>query len=876
MTKRTVVAVASTVWGLGAAVSVVTLSRAEEPVSFTKEIQPIMESSCWNCHGASLQLSKLDLRTREGALKGGEHGASIVPGKADESKLYRLVAGLDKPSMPLDGSKLTAGQIVAVKTWINEGAHWDTTATVAKATATAASPENAPLPAGAREYWAFKLPVQAPPPNVSAKLQNPIDRFLEKTRQEKGLKAAPKADRLTLVRRAYLDLIGLPPTPAQTAEFLADKSPEAWAKLIDKLLASPHYGERWGRHWLDVARYADSAGYEDDHDRPNSWRYRDYVVRSFNNDKPYDVFMKEQVAGDELDQRTNDSMIATGLLRQGPRVEAREKDNPQYRFDYLDDVIATVGKGMLGLTLQCARCHNHKFDPILQKDYYALEATFYGYVETTYPLVPKEEADAYNKKVAEVNAKQAPLRSQIRRIEAPYRQKLIAEAIKRDFPENVQRAVAKPEAERTEGERLLADQVVKSALFELPIDEVMSPEDSAKKKTLNAQIKEIEKERPKAIPTADIVTDGDYRFSPRASGDEALPGKAGSKEEAIVGSFLHTGPGQYQVPPSYFLVRGDPNSHGALMKPGFVTVATYGNPVTEIPRPDGHTSGRRLALAEWLASPENPLPARVMVNRIWEHHFGKGIVATLDNFGKMGDQPMNPQLLDWLAVEFRNRGWSIKQMQRLMMTSEAYQMASRYNDESNAAKDPEDAYLWKYRITRLDAEIIRDSIMSAAGTIDLTVGGPPVFAHVQPELLEAVSHSRIHGIYDNQDDGPAVWRRSIYLYTKRNLPFPMMQVFDLPDLNVSFGARNVSTVPTQALTLMNNEFVARQAKLFADRIKETAGDDPAKQVDAAYHLALIRPATQKELALGVEMVKKQSLVDFANVVLNLNEFMYTE
>ena len=870
--------------GLAVVVSLVTLSRAQEPanapVSFARDIRPIMEASCWNCHGASMQLSKLDLRTREGALKGGDHGPSLVPGKADQIRLYRLVAGLEKPAMPMDGSKLTPQQIAAFKTWIDEGAHWDITAPAEppKQVSSTVLPgaEEVVLPPGARDYWAFKLPVQAPVPNASAAYKNPIDQFLEKVRREKGLKTAPKADRLTLLRRAYLDLIGLPPTAAETAEFLADNSSDAWPRLIDKLLASPHYGERWGRHWLDVARYADSSGYEDDHDRPNVWRYRDYVIKSFNDDKPYDQFILEQLAGDEMDNKTNETYIATNFLRAGPRVEAREKDNPQYRYDYLDDVIATVGKGMMGLTMQCSRCHNHKFDPIMQKDYYAMQASFWGYVETTYPLAPKEDVAAYNKKVSEIDKAQAPLRAQIRKIEAPYRQKLMLEAIKKDFPEMVQKAVAKPESERTEGEKLLADQVLKSAIFQLPVDQTMTPEELAQKKELNKQIQALEKQRPKPLPQADIVTDGDYRFQPRAAGDEALPGKAGAKDAEIEGSYLHTGPGKYQVPPSYLLIRGDMNSHGAPMKPGFLTVATYGNPPTEIERPNGHTSGRRLAFAKWLGSPENPLTARVMVNRIWSHHFGKGIVATLDNLGKMGDAPTHPELLDWLAVEFRKQGWSVKQMHRLMMTSEAYQMASKFNDETSAAADPNDDYLWRYRIQRLDAEVVRDSIMSAAGTIDLTMGGPPIFPHVPQELLDAVSHSRIHGIYNNQDDGPAVWRRSVYVYMKRNLPFPMMQAFDLPDLNVSYGARLISTVPTQALTLMNNEFVARQAKLFADRIKETAGPDPARQVDTAYRLALTRPATEKEVSLGVEMIKTLSLVDFTNVVLNLNEFLYTE
>ena len=881
MTERTLFP--SIVCGLAVGLSILTSPspRAEEPISFVKDIQPIFEKSCWTCHSQTLQLSKLDLSSRDSALKGGEHGTVIVPGKAEDSRLYRLVAGVEKPGMPLDGTTLAPEQIAAIKTWIDQGAHWDAAPSASSPPASAASVagslENSPLPAGARDYWAFKLPVQAPVPLVAAHLKNPIDRFLEKAREEKGLKAAPRADRLTLLRRAYLDLVGLPPTPEQTAEFLADKTPLAWEHVIDKLLASPHYGERWGRHWLDAARYADTDGYEDDHDRPNMWRYRDYVIRSLNADKPYNVFLTEQLAGDEIDNKTTDSYMATAFLRLGPRVEVREGDNPQYRYDYLDDMIATIGKGTLGLTLQCARCHNHKFDPILQRDYYALQASLYGYVETSYPMVPKEQVEVHDKKVAEVNAKQAPLRAEIRKIEAPYRERLRAEAIKRDFPLNVQKAVAKPEAERTEGEKLLADQVLKSAIINIKVDDAMTSEDLARRKALDSQIKEIEKERPEPLPEADIVTDGDYRFSP----DRVTEGTVAARDLAALraqlkGSYLHTGPEPYTVPPSYFLIRGDFNAKGSQTKPGFVTVATYGNLVTEIARPDGHTSGRRLALAEWLTSRENPLPARVMVNRIWAHHFGRGIVATLDNFGKMGDRPTHPELLDWLAVEFINRGWSIKQMHRLMMTSEAYQMASRYNDAAAAATDPNDDYLWRFRIQRLDAEVVRDSIMAAAGTIDLTIGGPPIFPHIQDELLKAVSFSRIHGIYRNQPDGPAVWRRSIYAYTKRNLPFPMMQVFDLPDLNMSYGARNVSTVPTQALTLMNNEFVTRQAQLLADRVKATAGSDTMKQIDLAYKLALTRPPTSKELTLARELVEGRSLVDFTNVLLNLSEFLYME
>jgi hypothetical protein len=319
------------------------------------------------------------------------------------------------------------------------------------------------------------------------------------------------------------------------------------------------------------------------------------------------------------------------------------------------------------------------------------------------------------------------------------------------------------------------------------------------------------------------------------------------------------------------MMRGDPDSKAYPTRPGFLSVLTNGNPATEIPPADGRTSGRRLALAEWLVSRDNPLPARVIVNRVWQHHFGKGIVPTLDNFGKMGEQPTNQPLLDWLAVEFMNKGWSIKQITRLMMTSEAYQMASEYNDAASAKNDAEDTYLWKYRIQRLEGEIVRDNIMSVAGTIDLTMGGPAIFPHVEEESLKAL----FRGIWHNHDDGPEVWRRSIYIYQKRALVFPMLQAFDMPDQSQSFGARYTSTVPTQALTLLNDDFVIRQAQLFADRLKKEAGGDVARQIDLAYRIVLTRPPTSGELSMASDLIGEGSLVDFSNVMLNLSEFLYT-
>ena len=331
-------------------------------------------------------------------------------------------------------------------------------ATALVTAAGAASQQTPEAPAAARNYWAFKLPVQAPLPETPP-FTHPVDRFLEAKRREKALRPAPRASRETLLRRAYLDLIGLPPTPAEAAAFLTDTAPGAWERLIDRLLASPRYGERWGRHWLDVARYADSSGFEQDYDRPNAWRYRDYVINAFNHDKPYDLFLKEQFAGDELDNRSEETLIATGFLRAGPRVAFREKDNPERRYEYLDDLIATTGRGVLGLTVHCARCHNHKFDPIPQRDYYSLVTTFFGYVETTRPLVPKAEADVFEQKTKDVDARQAAVKAEIKQIEAPYEKRLRQEAYAK-FPEATQRAIAKPEGQRTPGEQLLAQQVI--------------------------------------------------------------------------------------------------------------------------------------------------------------------------------------------------------------------------------------------------------------------------------------------------------------------------------------------------------------------------------------------------------------------------------
>ncbi|MDE3198497.1 MAG: DUF1553 domain-containing protein, partial [Acidobacteriota bacterium] len=572
------------------------------------------------------------------------------------------------------------------------------------------------------------------------------------------------------------------------------------------------------------------------------------------------------IAGDELDWVTRDTLIATGFLRSYAKVGFREKDNPQFRYEYLDDMIATIGRGILGLTVQCARCHNHKFDPIRQADYYRLQASLFGFVEVNHPLTSKAVADEWRAKNDAVDARIAGLKTELRDLDKPWRDRLLPAKYAR-FPKNVQDAIATPENRRTPGQALLAGQVIRTvSVSDAEINRIISPEDAARKKAIREEIAAAEKERPAAIPMAMGVTDGDYRFTPDGPGDEPAPGK-GKKHDAVEGSYLHTGPGQYQAPPSHFFIRGDVNSLGPETQPGFVKVITYGNPPTVLPPPTPHTSGRRLALAEWLVSRDNPMTARVMVNRIWAHHFGRGIVATLDNFGRMGEAPTNQALLDWLAVEFMDRGWSVKQMQRLIMTSETYRMASQFPVSD---KDPANRLLAHFPMQRLDAEIVRDSILAVSGGLNLEMYGPPVFPVVAPEIVR----SMVNGVWRPTDDGPAVWRRSIYIYRNRGLPFPMLDAFDLPNQNLACGARNVTTVPTQALALMNDDFVLKQAQLFANRLREAAPGDEARQVELAYRIALAREPRPEERRLAVDFLKTHSMADLADVMLNLNEFLY--
>jgi hypothetical protein len=780
--------------------------------------------------------------------------------------------------MPL-GGRLSESEIALVRRWIDTGARWD--APLSASAAHVASPAAMKITAADRSWWAYRKPARTAPPPVADPrwTRNPLDAFVFAKLQEKQLQPTPPAPKTTLVRRAYLDLTGLPPSPAEADSFLKDTAPDAFAKLVDRLLASPRYGERWGRHWLDVARYADSGGYEQDFTYPNAWRYRDYVIAAFNQDKPYDQFIREQVAGDELDTPGFDALIATGFLRVGATVGFREKDNPQYRYTYLDDLVGTTSRAFLGLTVSCARCHDHKFDPISQMDYYKLMAVFFPHINYDHPLASKEQIAAYEAKKAEVEALAAPLKEKIRDLEASSRRKAFEEKLN-SFPIDIQQAVRTPENERTAGQKLLATQVL--TIRASNYRSFMSATDRATVDALQAKLKDLEQQMPAPLPVAMGVRDGDYRLAPMGPGDDEAPGKAGSGWHSDLNPTYAPVPGKPYVPPVLrFGDQGDGPAAGPVVQPGFLEVlGEFGLPTSIKPADGRITTGRRRALAEWIASPSNPLTARVMVNRIWQHHFGRGLVSTPSNFGRLGRRPSHPELLDWLAIQFAENGWSVKQMHRLIMNSETYQMDSAYPGNPAAAQDADNIYLWRYPQRRLEAEAIRDSILAVSGNLNLRPGGPSYFPPVPLQVRKAV----YKGSWVVNEEGPDVWRRGVYSYYKRGMKVPLFEVFDQPDPNMSCEQRSVTTVPTQALTLINNEFVLTQARLFAERVLSMAGPEQEIQVRVAYILALSRPPTPAEMKENVAFLNRRAsapggtpflaLTDLCDVLLNLNEFLY--
>jgi len=764
--------------------------------------------------------------------------------------------------MPL-GGKLSDETVAVLKAWIDGGAEWDSG--VALTARTPAATTEKKFTEAQRKFWAFQKIAKPAVPSVKAKnwVRTPIDAFILAKLEEKNLKPNPSADKTTLLRRAYFDLIGLPPTPEQVQAFLADNSPQAFEKVVDELLASPHYGERWGRHWLDLARYADTQGFKADETRPNVWRFRDYVIDAFNQDRPYDRFIKEQIAGDELYPNDPAAKVATGFNRLWP--DESNLANPiLMRQEILDDITDTVSSVFMGLTYGCAKCHDHKFDPILQKDYYKLQAFFAGTTNhDRTSLLSGEQASRYQEQYAEWDGKTREIRAEMRKLLEAVRLDATKSAIGM-FPKEAQEAVFTPPEERTAMQWQMyyrsASRLPKDAALEKSLKGDAKERYAALKKDL-AQYDSI---KPAEPPVAEVMSD---------QGREA--------------------------PATHVLAKGVWDAPLDEVQPGFLTILDP-NPAKIVPPEGLTTSGRRTALANWLTDPNNPLTARVMANRIWHYHFGEGIVGSPSDFGLMGERPSNPQLLDYVASAFVENGWSIKKMHRMIMLSSAYQQSSAYQAAA-AAVDPQDKLVWRFERRRLEGEVIRDSMLAVSGELNMKMSGPGVF----PPLPPGVTTQRSNYLkWDTEKDKAEANRRSVYVFVKRNLRYPMFETFDFPDTHEPCPRRNATVTPTQPLALMNDEQVMEWSRVLASRVLNDRGLSPEQQIDRAYHLALSRAPKPEESQSILEFLNQQSpllaarlaknekaplpesvpegmaperaaaFVDFCHTLLNSNEFIY--
>jgi mono/diheme cytochrome c family protein len=820
----------------------VAAGQAEGGDLLARQAYDIFKRQCTRCHGVA-QAGGLDLRTEEGLRKGGTRGPVVVAHKPDASGLFKYVSHTEAPFMPAGGEKLPDEAIETIRRWIESGASIATVPEASPDAAAAAAElarlEERPITADERAYWAFVKPVRRPVPVVAdpAWNRNAIDAFLWSAMTARGLSPAAPADKRTLVRRVYLDVIGLPPTPAEVEAFVNDPAADAWPRLVDRLLASPHYGERWARHWMDLVRYADSGGFEFDVDRPEMYRYRDYLIEAFNRDTPYDRFVKEQIAGDELQPSSDEAMIATGFLRLGPEGGGN-------RQDALDDLVATTTLTFMGMTVSCARCHNHKFDPIPQKDYYRIQAVFFSTRSVEHALAPSHEVQANQAERDRIDALLEPLRARKLAIEKPSHDQIVAREVAR-LPEYLQTAWQTPPDQRTEGQRLNVVQIedtlkvgsLRNLVHEEHVVALMPADARAAHAAVKAEISALEQQRPPRLPSA------------RAIGERGR-----------------------EAQPSYFLHRGSPDAPGSIMTPGVLSAASPADWTFPEPPSDARSSWRRRGFAEWLVHRDNPLTARVMVNRLWQHHFGEGLVRTPSNFGRMGEPPTHPELLDWLAVEFSDGGWSVKRLHRLMLTSRAYQMAS-LDSPGNVKIDPDNRYVWRMPRLRLEAEAVRDAVLAVAGTLNRRIGGPAVFPYIDPDLFEKSSRRDWTGLPDSD---PATWRRSLYVFSKRSIRYPMFEAFDQPNLVNSTDRRNRTTIAPQALILMNNPMVLFQAGKFAERVRAEAGADVGRQVDVAFELALGRPADAVERSRGIQFVQQpgEGLAELCHLLFNLNEFIY--
>jgi hypothetical protein len=807
---------------------------------FEEKVRPILAENCYKCHGSEKQKGSLRLDVRDAVFAGGESGPVIVPGKPDESALVEAIKW-QALEMPPTG-KLSESQIATITEWIRIGApmpkdHGGGGLEVRKTRGVITEED--------RQWWAF-LPVRRPEvPRSEIRGQKsdvsdgtrsvpatygPIDAFVAAKLHENDLLPAPEADRRTLIRRLSFDLVGLPPTPEEIDAFLADDAPDAYERQVDRLLASPHHGEQWARHWLDLVRYAESDGYKQDAYRPETWRYRDYVIRSLNADKPYSRFILEQLAGDEACASDPDALIGTMYLRLGI-YEYNQRDVRNQWSIILNDLTDVTSDVVLGMGLSCARCHDHKFDPILQKDYYRLQAFFAPLVwRENVPAATAEEQAEYQRQLAAWEEATADVRRQLAEIEDPIRQAAM-KTTRVKFTDDLLAMLEKPAAERTPLEAQLAYLVefqVTDGEGKADIGAKIKGEKKERWQKLKEELATFDHLRPRPIAFIPTVTD----VGPVAP-EVTIPGK---REVEVIE------PGPLSVLADDSLSRRD---HAALV-------------TRPVDGPAKQTTGRRTALAEWIASRDNPLPSRVLANRLWQHHFGHGLAEAPSDFGRLGQPPSHPELLDWLASELLDNDWSMKRLHRQTVTSAAYRRVSHGAEAAaSAVKDPLNKWLARMVVHRLSAEQVRDATEAVTGELDLTIGGAAGEWKTSP-------------------------RRAVYLKVLRNKHEAVLDVFDAPDGIFTTPVRNVTTTPTQSLFMINGPWMLARAKALQKRLASDSSLTLEQKVATAYSLAYGRPPSEAELVDGVMFMQKNSarsdeaLVDWCHVLLNSNEFLYVD
>jgi hypothetical protein len=794
---------------------------------FARDIQPILAERCNMCHNNSNRSGKLSVATRQALLDGGASGPAIKPGDPSASLLVTVITG-DKPRMPKFGNPLTRDQIEAIRRWIAAGAPGSDSA----------------QPAKAETWWSLKPLVKA---SVPPGPRNPIDAFIQQKLREAGLAPSPEADRRTLARRVYFDLHGLPPTPEQIEAFVNDPAPGAYEKLVDDLLASPRYGERWARHWLDVVHYGESHGYDKDKPRLNAWPYRDYVIQALNSDKPYARFILEQIAGDVLFPRDPRAFVATGFLAAGPwdfvghqelREGTVEKDNT--RLLDRDDIVATTISTFDSMTAHCARCHNHKFDPIPQADYYNLQSVFAGIDRADRPYDDDPDLHARRQQLLaekrRVQLKLQPLLDKVEFATSPEITDLdssIQDANLLSVHIGDPKTAADAERKKQLQARLARDRASRQKL----VDAIVGPETYAAIERIKEEFKPIDAELA-SLPKPKLVYSGAAYFN-----------RAGAFRPSLEPRAVHV------------LARGSVQSPGALASPAALSCVPGLRSQFQLADPANEGS-RRAALAEWIASPGNMLTWRSIVNRVWHYHFGNGIVDTPNDFGHMGGKPSHPELLDWLAVWFRDdtKG-SMKALHRLIVTSAAYRQSSANRDDG-ARIDADNRLLWRMNRTRLDAEAIRDSVLSAAGKLDLTMGGPSVQMFWFKD-----DHSPVYDYARFSPDGPGAYRRSIYRFIVRSVPDPFMERLDCPDPSVLTPKRSTTITAIQALVLLNDPFMVRMSQHLAAR---------ARSINELTRLLFGRVPTPSEMEQFTTYARQHGLENLCRVLFNANEFAFVD